>query len=347
MTRTSPEPGPTPASHLKPRRSSPLRRRGIVTACAIGASLLLLPVSAHADPDLSERELRAKVERLQEKAEILTEKYNGQRLELKKAKKAARQAEEHAEDVARRLDKVRDAIGALAADRYKSGGGLRQGIAFLGAENPEDLVKRATMLAHISRQKAAKLQYLQAKVQEAEQAEKQAEKAAAKVKSITEDIQQKQEHIEELVSKVEDKLAEIEAEEQARASRDYNRAPIDVDVVGSGTAAQAAEVALAQQGEPYVWGAAGPDAFDCSGLVVYAYAQVGISLPHYTGALINAGPQISRGQLRPGDLVFTSSHHVGIYVGNGKMVNAPNSGTVVQVESIEGESLYAAVRITS
>lgn len=101
---------------------------------------------------------------------------------------------------------------------------------------------------------------------------------------------------------------------------------------------------MAQQGDPYVWAAEGPDQFDCSGLVVYAYRQVGVSLPHSTSALLSAGPHVSRSQLRPGDLVFTSSHHVGLYVGNGQFVNAPNTGEVVQVEPIN--SFYAGVRVS-
>ena len=98
----------------------------------------------------------------------------------------------------------------------------------------------------------------------------------------------------------------------------------------------ALRAALTQRGKPYVWGAAGPDSYDCSGLVVWAFAQEGISLPHYTGDLWNAGMHVSRADLEPGDLVFffADISHVGIYLGNGLMVDAPSTGQDVQVQPI-------------
>lgn len=101
--------------------------------------------------------------------------------------------------------------------------------------------------------------------------------------------------------------------------------------------------AMAQRGKPYRWNAAGPGAFDCSGLVLASYARIGITLYHYTGAMLNVGHRVSRGAMQPGDLVFPSSSHVGIYLGHNQMVVAPHSGTVVQVQTVY--AFYAAVRI--
>jgi cell wall-associated NlpC family hydrolase len=100
-------------------------------------------------------------------------------------------------------------------------------------------------------------------------------------------------------------------------------------------------VAMAQLGKNYVWGAAGPDTFDCSGLVVYSYAQVGVSLPHSSYALWNVGVYVSQDQLQPGDIVFFDGlGHVGIYIGGGQFIHAPHTGTVVQISSLSG--YYAA-----
>lgn len=313
-----------------------VRRRGVATGCALAVALLMLPASAHADPEPTESELQAKVDKLAKKAEILTEEYNGQRLELKQAKKNARQARKRSDRLDQRLDKAREGLAELAASRYKSGR-MGQPATLLASENPQDLVDRATMMNHLSRQQAAQLNDLQLSVREAAHAKKQAEKAAGKVQSATEDLEKKKERVEDLVAETEDKLDELRAENQTGAT------PVDVGDIGSGAAAQAAEIALAQQGAPYVWGAEGPNSFDCSGLAVYAYRQVGVSLPHYTGALWEAGPQVSRSELRPGDLVFTSSHHMGLYVGNGQMVHAPQTGDVVKVSEIW--SFYGAVRV--
>jgi cell wall-associated NlpC family hydrolase len=95
----------------------------------------------------------------------------------------------------------------------------------------------------------------------------------------------------------------------------------------------AVDTALAQQGKPYVWGGAGPDSYDCSGLMQYAYAAAGISLPHSSSMQSTMGTPVAYSDLQPGDLVFfyTPVSHVGMYIGNGQMVHAGTSGDVVKV----------------
>lgn len=101
-------------------------------------------------------------------------------------------------------------------------------------------------------------------------------------------------------------------------------------------AATAVRVAEAQIGKPYVWGAAGPDSFDCSGLTMYAWAAAGVRMDHYTGSQYAAFPRVPLDQLAPGDLVFFGSdlHHEGMYEGNGIMIHAPHTGDYVKRSSI-------------
>jgi cell wall-associated NlpC family hydrolase len=109
----------------------------------------------------------------------------------------------------------------------------------------------------------------------------------------------------------------------------------------------ALRAALTRRGYPYVWAAAGPTAFDCSGLVVWAFAQEGIALPHYTGDLWNLGTHVAESDLEPGDLVFFFSlDHVGIYIGDGLMVDAPAPGQNVIVQPISQDPYSGAVRIS-
>jgi len=104
----------------------------------------------------------------------------------------------------------------------------------------------------------------------------------------------------------------------------------------------AANWALSQIGKPYQWGAAGPDAYDCSGLTMEAWAQAGVALLHYTGYQWEEGPHVPLDDLEPGDLLFYATdnsdpatiHHVGIYIGNGEMVDAPYTGAFVRIDSI-------------
>ncbi|MEV3938508.1 NlpC/P60 family protein [Glycomyces sp. NPDC049804] len=104
------------------------------------------------------------------------------------------------------------------------------------------------------------------------------------------------------------------------------------------------DFALDQIGEPYVWGSAGPDSWDCSGLMLGAYAQAGISLPHNAAAQWDMVAHISEDELQPGDFVFYNGlAHVGMYIGNGLIVHAPNSTTVVKVVEVHhGNSYYGA-----
>ena len=111
---------------------------------------------------------------------------------------------------------------------------------------------------------------------------------------------------------------------------------------------QAASIALGYLGVPYVYGGASPSGFDCSGLVMYVYAQLGISLPHYTVAQWNATQPISQSQMQPGDLVFFDGlGHVGIYIGNGQFVDAPHTGSVVRIDSISGFGSFDGARRVS
>ena len=127
---------------------------------------------------------------------------------------------------------------------------------------------------------------------------------------------------------------------QAAASTSAEAAP-------SPAADKAWQTANAQTGKAYQYGAAGPDSFDCSGLSQYAYADAGIELPHSSKAQSEMGTPVARADLRPGDLVFFYSpvSHVGVYIGNGRMVHAATEETGVQVTSVDMEGYNFARRI--
>jgi len=138
---------------------------------------------------------------------------------------------------------------------------------------------------------------------------------------------------------------------QQRAAVEVGPQPVGLGVsapVGGTTVAPPSQyggvvaIAMRYLGVPYVWGGASPAGFDCSGFVMYVYAQVGVSLPHYTGAMWSYGVPVSRADLEPGDLVFFDGlGHVGIYVGGGQFIHAPQTGDVVKISSLDS-GWYAA-----
>lgn len=113
-------------------------------------------------------------------------------------------------------------------------------------------------------------------------------------------------------------------------------APVDIPATDGSLGAQAVSVAMQFLGTPYVWGGAAPGGFDCSGLTMYAYGQLGIGLSHFTGAQWNEGTRIPYDQMLPGDLVFFHSdlHHMGMYIGGGQMIHAPQTGDVVKISPL-------------
>ena len=114
----------------------------------------------------------------------------------------------------------------------------------------------------------------------------------------------------------------------------------------TGAAQKAVDTALAQVGDPYSWGATGPNAFDCSGLTSYAYKAAGISIPRVSRDQATFGTPVSKANLQPGDLVFFYSpvSHVGMYIGNGQMVHAPSSGSSVKVVKVDSMPSFSGAR---
>jgi peptidoglycan DL-endopeptidase CwlO len=190
--------------------------------------------------------------------------------------------------------------------------------------------------------------------------QKQQSKAAANTASARNSVSSAQQTLEATLSSVKAQLqvllAQAQAARQAAVARQaaallaevsggtqsssFSGAPVPV---GAG-ASEAVAAALSRVGLPYVWGAAGPGAFDCSGLVMWAWAHAGVSLPHFSGAQYADTTHISMSQLQPGDLVFFGDpgQHVAMYIGGGRIVEAPHSGADVHVTSMYSEFVLAS-----
>jgi cell wall-associated NlpC family hydrolase len=327
-----------------PRRISAIAAAG--TCCLIA----LLPISAaHAEPEPSVKKLKTEAEDLGNRLEQLTEQYNGLRIRLQQSQRAAKAAAENTRRQERALESVREQVGSLAATSYMNGG-ADPAVAFLGSQDPQALLDQASTLHYFAVQNGTKAQALIQAMQAAQRARKAADDRAAQVRTIRASLDKQRSKVEKLYERARGKL--------------FKKAPAQAvklpPVAGSGKGLEALRHALTQLGVPYSWGggtASGPSygiahgagikGFDCSGLTMYAYAQVGIKLPHYTGAQWNAGVHVSRDQLQAGDLVFfyADRHHMGMFIGAGKMVHAPQTGDNVKISSINDRPWAGAVRV--
>ncbi len=170
-------------------------------------------------------------------------------------------------------------------------------------------------------------------------------KQAARVSELKDELAQEKATIDKKLAEAKTLLGDLEAEQREAVVSAQHR-PAPPSVPASGRAAAAVSYAMAQVGEAYVYGAAGPNAFDCSGLTMMAWAQAGVSLPHSSSAQYSSGPHVAESELRPGDLVFYYSpiSHVGMYIGNGMIVNAENPSTGVRVTGLHSMPYVGAVR---
>jgi cell wall-associated NlpC family hydrolase len=323
---------------------------------SLGTLSTLAADTASADPVASKRQeaarIAAQLEKLSERASVLTEDYNEARVKATDLDQRARNA---AADLAVATAKTKlaaDALKQISVGAYIRGG-LEQNAKFTGSDPARAQYYLHTATRH---QKDSIDSLHAAKQQLAEQqgtlasARDKARRVLAQVDSKRKAAAAAEAAERALLAKVNGDIARLVAAEQSRrantaptrSSRSPSRSrnigtPPAVDVPAPNAAAQGAvNEAKAQLGKPYHYGASGPDSFDCSGLTAWAWRHGGgKSLPHSSRAQYGATSRIALNDIAPGDLVFFGSsvgsiHHVGIYVGGGKMIDAPETGRSVQ-----------------
>ncbi|MFJ4860098.1 NlpC/P60 family protein [Streptomyces sp. NPDC088748] len=341
-----------------------LPNRPLRVACLAAVLLLAGPVPrAGAEPGLPEGEsvgvLLTRLQGLYQKAEEAAEAYNATDVALK-----AGQAEERLRtaDLGRArtaLESERALAGRLAREQYQGGRGLSPYARMLLAGNPQAALDQRRLAAREGSRRAAVLARLARGERQADALAARARKAlddrqslAARQKLQQEEVAAQLKEVERVLSALTpDQLARLgakEAEDTAAAQRnlvDSGRLPTRT---GKPTAAGGAALryAAAQIGKPYVWGAEGPGSFDCSGLTSQAWAHAGRSIPRTSQEQWARLPKVPLESLRPGDLVvyFPKATHVGLYVGDGKVIQAPRPGARVKVSPIAANPLLGAVR---
>jgi cell wall-associated NlpC family hydrolase len=290
-------------------------------------------------PNLKTLVAQAKV--LENQINSLSEQYDGLRIQLTRAQANSKVAQQAASRGQAALAIGQQAIAQLAAANYINSG-LDPTFAALTAGDPSQFLSQASAMDEINQSSGVKVSTLSNKVTQALRDKETADQQAAAVRALQTQMDAKKKIIETKIDKV-NSAAMAQAMTVFKQTGSYP----DIQIPTANTVGgQALQEALSRRGDPYVWAAAGPSEFDCSGLVMWAFAQEGISLPHYTGAQWTSGIHVARNDLEPGDLVFFGSDisHVGIYVGDGLMVDAPDTGAFVRVEPLFSDYI-GAVRI--
>jgi cell wall-associated NlpC family hydrolase len=293
-------------------------------------------------PQPSLTDLVAQARQLSNAIDALGQQIDGLRIQLAHAQTVAKVAQLAAKRDEKAVKTSQAIVAELAASSYMSVGSDPT-LQMLGSGNPGGFLNEAATVMMLDRNAGLRYAQLHAVQLATERAQTTAEQQIAQADALKKQLDAKTQAIQQKIDAI-----NSAAMQQALTIFDKtgNYPVINLPTENS-AGAIALRWALTRRGDPYGWGDAGPGIFDCSGLVVWSFAQEGIALPHYTGSLWNSGMHVSRADLQPGDLVFffADISHVGIYVGNGLMVDAPTYGQPVQVQPIYWGSYVGAVRI--
>lgn len=348
------------AAHRKPRQRSAggnTARTAWTIALAGAATATGFDGTGHAEPQLTPAQVKAKVDKLYQEAEAATEKYNGAKEQADAGRQRIRNLQDQAARKTEKLNSAREALGSMAAAQYRDGG-LDPALQLALSEDPDRYLDGAEFAERAGNRQASSVASVRKQLREIEQLRGAAHVELTSLKSRQAELKRHKKTITGKLDSARDLLTRLTAEEQARlddrAARSSTGARGALSSPGSATAqapnaraAAAVSYAYAKLGSPYVWGATGPNAFDCSGLTQAAYREAGVSLPRTTYAQIDAGRRVSRSELRPGDLVFFYSgiSHVGLYIGNGQMIHAPNPSAPVRVAPLDEMPFAGATRV--
>lgn len=331
------------ASHRRPKQPSQAYASVLTATAAAAVAISAQPASADPLPDPSKKGVQAQVDRLYEQATQATEKYNGAK---EKADGLQKQVDALQDTAARKqsgLNELRNQLGSIAAAQYR-GGGLDPSVQLLLTSDPDGYLEKASVLDQLSARQVAALEQYQSQQRDLQQQRSQASEKLKDLKDTRKELGDRKKEIQGKLAEAQRLLNTMTAKERAarsaeeeRANRSTERVDLGNEASASQRAAAAFNAAKSRVGMPYVWGASGPNSFDCSGLTSWAFNQAGVSIPRTSQAQANVGTRInSLSALKPGDLIImrTDLSHVGFYAGNGQILHAPKPGAQVRYESI-------------
>lgn len=317
-----------------------------LTGTCAALTVSVVPLNpAFAKPDI--KDVQARVDRLYAQAEQASERYNDARIlrdDLRKQLVVVK-ADEAAQQLV--VDGIEAAVDEAIAAQYE-GHAISATSQMATTQDPGAFLTQLTTLSAYNDVQAETLSSYD-RAQEALEIRHDAVAArASELTDVSKRLATEKDQVEEKLAAAKKILASLEEEEmqQYLAAISAGKVTEVPNISAGGRAGLAIKYAMSQMGDPYVWGAAGPGSFDCSGLTMMAMRAAGISLPHSSRAQSGMGTRVSINNLQPGDLVFYYSpvSHVAIYIGGGKIVHAPHSGANVEIADLHRMPITTARR---
>jgi cell wall-associated NlpC family hydrolase len=282
--------------------------------------------------------------------EKLAEQLNKAMLDVAHAEKAATKASAALTSAQQTLSSARRALATSLAMQYKSATFGRTASLFASASG-QSYLDRVQTLNRLAAHQSEVAQVAAGAAAAVRASQQRAQLAVARADARKAAVQKQRAALQSRIRKYQRMLATLTASARSAYYGSSNATPDEIALAASNytigasaTDVIAVRTALAQLGKPYVWAAAGPDTFDCSGLTMVAWQAAGVQLPHLASAQQSMGTRVDKSQLRPGDLVFFGSpaYHVAMYIGSGMIVQAPNSGDVVKISPLAAMSDYTS-----
>ncbi len=324
-----------------------LRRIALVTLGVAALAASFAPGSASAAP--SADDLQKQIDAKGRQLDGVIQQWDGLSEQLTGTTNQLRDLQAQLAPLQENLARASAQVNEIAATSYQTGNfvGLT---ALITADSSQSALDRITMLATIGSEQSQQVLAYTTAEQQLTDRQQQLDQLAATQRAQQASLDKQKKDIQAQLDSLEQQRAQLvgTTTSSGGTSSSGTSSSGSVSAVSSVPAPSArAQVAVdyakAQLGKPYVWAAAGPSSFDCSGLTMAAWARAGVSLAHYTYTQIQQTTAISRSQLKPGDLVFFyGGEHVGLYIGNNQVVHAPQPGEVVKVSDIDWMGGYSS-----
>jgi cell wall-associated NlpC family hydrolase len=350
-------------------------------ACLPALGLLVMGLPSAPVAAATQKDVQAQIDKLAAEISDLDEQYNQASIHLQKVQSEIQDAQNQGARAQADFLALQKVASAQAAAIYRAGAPSLV-VAFLSSKNLDDFNKKMELISQVSDWQSGIMTSLQIADQRAKVAQSDLSRQLAQAKSINDSLAKQRNALNDRLASEQKLLGQItEANRQAAAKAAADRAAAVRSAMAAAKAAVAAtkssgspspssssgssgssnalpavpssdqaavavRAAMTQIGKRYVWAGAGPDTFDCSGLTMSSWRQAGVMMAHSAADQYASFKHVSTDQLQPGDLVFFGHpiHHVGMYVGGGMMVHAPESGELVQVSPVSRGDLVGASR---